>query len=149
MGRAAGRSALRCRWLPVVEPEPARGHRVLPRPRRSLVGGHCGLGDGLVLDGEIVAPDPATGAPDFARLQQRMHAKPSTALLAAVRVDYVVFDVLFADGISTMDQPYLARREILDGLDLEGGLIRVPPFWTEIDPDHLLVTAEQAGLKGL
>lgn len=80
---------------------------------------------------------------------QRMHAKPTTALLAAVRVEYIVFDVLFVDGISTMDQPYLARRQVLDGLAIEGGRIRVPPFWTDIDPDHLLVAAEQAGLEGI
>ncbi|NKY35545.1 ATP-dependent DNA ligase [Nocardia speluncae] len=104
---------------------------------------------GLVLDGEIVAPDPATGAPDFARLQQRMHSKPTSARLAGVRVEYVVFDVLFVDAVSTMDKPYLARREILDDLTLEGGLIRVPPFWTALDPEHLLAAAAQAGLEGI
>lgn len=56
---------------------------------------------------------------------------------------------LVVDGVATMDRPYLARREILDKLNLEGGLIRVPPFWTDIDPDHLLEAAEQAGLEGI
>ncbi|AHH20051.1 hypothetical protein NONO_c52710 [Nocardia nova SH22a] len=97
--------------------------------------GHAARGDGLVLGGEIVAPDPAAGAPDFARLQQRMHAKSTATLMAAVRGEYVVLDVLFVGGFSTTKQSYLARRAILDALDPEAGLIRVPPFWTDIDPD--------------
>ncbi|WP_267465385.1 ATP-dependent DNA ligase [Nocardia puris] len=107
------------------------------------------LGHGLVLDGEIVAPNPTNGVPDFGRLQQRMHATPTTALLAAVRVEYVIFDALFVDGTSTMHQPYLARRQILEDLDLEGGPIQVPPFWTDVDPDHLLAAADQTGLEGI
>ncbi|MFF5037589.1 ATP-dependent DNA ligase [Nocardia salmonicida] len=107
------------------------------------------LGDGLLLDGEIVAPDPATGAPSFGRLQRRMHARPTSALLDAIRVEFVVFDVLAVDGVSTMDQPYLARRELLRQLAIERGRIRVPPYWTDFDPAHLLDAAEQAGLEGV
>ncbi len=107
------------------------------------------LGDGLLLDGEIVAPDPDTGAPSFARLQRRMHTRPTRALLDEIRVEFVVFDLLAVDGVSTMDQPYLARRELLDRLAVERGRVRVPPFWTDFDPSHLLDAAEQAGLEGV
>ncbi|WP_084537647.1 ATP-dependent DNA ligase [Nocardia puris] len=107
------------------------------------------LGDGLLLDGEIVAPDPDTGAPSFARLQRRMHTRPTRALLDEIRVEFVVFDLLAVDGVSTMDQPYLARRALLDRLAVERGRVRVPPFWTDFDPSHLLDAAEQAGLEGV
>ncbi|MGY1980140.1 ATP-dependent DNA ligase [Nocardia gipuzkoensis] len=44
-------------------------------------------GTDMILDGEIVAPDPATGAPSFARLQQRMHlTRPTREAITAVPV---------------------------------------------------------------
>ncbi|MEV0342554.1 hypothetical protein AB0H49_26345 [Nocardia sp. NPDC050713] len=47
----------------------------------------------LILDGEIIAADPATGAPSFARLQQRMHLqRPSVELRRALPVQLFVFD---------------------------------------------------------
>ncbi|WP_069162935.1 ATP-dependent DNA ligase [Nocardia altamirensis] len=106
----------------------------------------------LLLDGELIAPDPATGAPIFGRLQRRMHViRPTTALIAAVRVEYIVFDVLAVSGESVMDQTYLARRALLDDLELAGGLIRVPPFWNlaEIGADRLLAAASEAGMEGI
>src|SRR3712207_4908598 len=51
-----------------------------------------------VLDGEIVALDPA-GRPSFHELQRRMHVvEPPSSLLSAVPVGYYVFDVLHLDG---------------------------------------------------
>ncbi len=92
---------------------------------------------GLVLDGEIVAPDPATGVPSFGRLQHRLGTRPSTALRAAVPVRYFVFDVLENAAESVMDLPYLERRERLDELHLDGGPIRVPPTWIGEDPERM------------
>ena len=72
----------------------------------------AGLGEQLgstpaVLDGELVAFD-AGGAPDFGRLQQRMHvADPAAArrLARTVPVVYLVFDVLHLDGRSDHRPP--------------------------------------------
>jgi bifunctional non-homologous end joining protein LigD len=75
-----------------------------------------------VLDGEIVAFDG--DRPSFALLQQRMHVVlPSAHLLAAVPVQYYVFDVLALDGRDLTDQPYAARRDILAGLRVGGGVV--------------------------
>src|ERR1700712_3327705 len=50
-----------------------------------------------VLDGELVAFDPATGRPSFGTLQSRMHIADRSAaqrLRARIPVTYVVFDLL-------------------------------------------------------
>ncbi|WP_216903484.1 ATP-dependent DNA ligase [Nocardia alni] len=104
---------------------------------------------GLVLDGEIVAPDPATGAPSFGRLQRRLGTRPSTALQKAVPGRYFMFDVLEIAAESVMDLTYLERRERLDELQLEGGPIRVPPMWIGEDPERMLRLAADAGLEGI
>jgi bifunctional non-homologous end joining protein LigD len=105
----------------------------------------------LVLDGEIVALDPAGGAPSFARLQLRMHvAKPTAQLLATVPVRLYLFDVLEIDGRAVVDQPYQRRREQLDQLDLNRELVQTPPWFTDAGrgPD-LLAAARESGLEGV
>jgi bifunctional non-homologous end joining protein LigD len=112
-----------------------------------------------VLDGEIVAFDGHR--PSFARLKQRMHVVlPSAHLLAAVPVQYYVFDVLALDGRDLTDQPYAARRNILAdrgggepdraaGLTLSGEHVRVPANFVDVDANAVLQAAEIAGLEGV
>ena len=59
----------------------------------------------VVLDGEIVAFDES-GRPSFELLQRRMHVESESTirrLVAEVPVTYVLFDMLWLDGHSTMD----------------------------------------------
>jgi bifunctional non-homologous end joining protein LigD len=109
-----------------------------------------GLDEGMVVDGELVAPD-ARGRPDFGRLQHRMHVTaPTAALIAEVPVQYVVFDLLRHGGRTTVGLSYLERRALLDGLDLGGaGVVRVPPNFTDIAGSVVLAAAEQQGLEGV
>ena len=107
-------------------------------------------GRDVLADGEIVAPDRATGAPSFARLQRRMHvADPKPDLLREFPVEYLAFDVLEVDGDPVMGSPYLARREHLDTLGLSGPRVRTPPFWSDIDAATMLTTASEHGLEGI
>jgi bifunctional non-homologous end joining protein LigD len=105
----------------------------------------------LVLDGEIVALDPARDAPSFARLQLRMHvAKPTAQLLATVPVQLYLFDVLEVDGHAIVDEPYQRRRQVLDELGLAGPLVQTPPWFTDADRGQdLLAAAREAGLEGV
>ncbi|MFC8043670.1 non-homologous end-joining DNA ligase [Nocardia sp. NPDC057353] len=104
----------------------------------------------LVVDGEIVAPDPRTGAPSFGRLQHRMHvAAPAAGLLEAYPVEFVVFDVLELDGESLLGKPYVERRERLAALELGGELVPVPPSWSGVRPAALLEVAAQHHLEGI
>jgi bifunctional non-homologous end joining protein LigD len=103
-----------------------------------------------VLDGEIVAFD-AQGRPSFAALAQRMHVSaPARArrLAESTPVTYVIFDLLWLDGHSLLERPYLERRRALAELGLRG------ERWQS--PDHIvgrgretLEASAAAGLEGI
>jgi bifunctional non-homologous end joining protein LigD len=79
----------------------------------------------VILDGEITVFDG--DRPSFAMLQRRMHvARPAAALVAAVPVTYVAFDLLW-QARSLLRRPYAQRRALLDGLGLAAGHLSVPP----------------------
>jgi bifunctional non-homologous end joining protein LigD len=104
----------------------------------------------LILDGEIVAPDPRTGAPSFGRLQRRMHViSPSAELLRGFPAQYLAFDVLTADDEVLLNLPYAERRERLAELALDRPLARTPPHYTDVDPDLLMEVAREHGLEGI
>jgi bifunctional non-homologous end joining protein LigD len=72
------------------------------------------LPSGLVLDGDLMAPDE-DGRPSFPRLSPRiLHGRPG------IHVTLVVFDVLRVEGMSTMENSYQERRRLLEELDLQG-----------------------------
>lgn len=104
----------------------------------------------VILDGEVIALDDAE-RPSFSRLQQRMHVRDAAAvrrLMKTVPVFYVVFDVLWLDGRSLLDAPWLERRDRLEELELSG------PAWLR-SPAHvgegadLLAAARQMKLEGI
>src|SRR5262249_53380090 len=83
----------------------------LVRPLASLPGE-------LVLDGEIAAwerlSDSAGRAMLFPELQKRLgRKKVAEALLASVPVAYLVFDILYCDGVLLINHPLDRRYEIL------------------------------------
>lgn len=103
-----------------------------------------------IVDGEILALD-ASGRPSFSMLQKRMHAEGGDnvrRLMKQVPVLYVLFDVLWADGASTMSLSYSERRRILEGLTIAG------PAW-QITPSHggqgtaMLRAAQNSHLEGV
>lgn len=103
-----------------------------------------------ILDGEIVALDE-NDRPSFPLLQNRMHVNDPVAierLVAEVPVRYLVFDLLHLDGRSTIDRPYLHRRDLLEQLTLVG------PSW-EVPPAHvgegaaMLAAARENQLEGI
>lgn len=103
----------------------------------------------VVLDGEIVAISDR-GRPDFGWLQQRMHVvSPSPALLRAVPVTLLLFDVLWLDGRSLVREPYTTRREVLEGLGLVGGPCWDTPPVFHGDGADALAVSRQADLEGV
>lgn len=86
-------------------------------------------GRAVVLDGEIIAMGEE-GSPSFARLQHRLGVTDRRSAERRSRdnpVSYMLFDVLYLDGAETMSLAYAQRREILEGLGLEGPCWRTPP----------------------
>ena len=114
------------------------------------------LGDALadheriVLDGEVVALDPATGRPDFGRLQPRMQAASpgSVARIAPeVPVTYVVFDLLELDGRTLTAAPYDERRAMLERTVPGGSGWLVAG--AQSDGQALLDAVDAQGLEGV
>ena len=70
-----------------------------------------------ILDGEIVAWEPAGRARPFSVLQQRLgRKKVSERMLREIPVAYLAFDVLYAGGELLIDRPLRERARVLDGL---------------------------------
>lgn len=106
------------------------------------------LYDDALLDAEIVVFDG--GRPSFGALAERMHVRsPRKALtLSTTRpVTLMVFDLLRLFGSDLTAQPWRARRELLERLDLHGRHWQVPPTYDDGVELHA-ATAEQ-GLEGV
>jgi bifunctional non-homologous end joining protein LigD len=114
-----------------------------------------GLGRALgarpaLLDGEIVALD-AEGRPSFERLQGRMHVAAEAAIrrrAESTPVTFMAFDVLHLDGRSTLARPWSERRELLEGLGLDGTAWKTPAAHRGDGAAFLGATHEQ-GLEGI
>ena len=114
-----------------------------------------GLGPALgstaaVLDGEIVAFDGER--PSFEQLQRRMHVGNERAvrrLMGEVPVVYVIFDLLWLDGHSTLALPYRERRKLLDELGLAAGRRGRRRPRTKGDGTALLDATKRLGLEGV
>ena len=103
-----------------------------------------------ILDGEVVALDDK-GRPRFQLIQSRMGLSSPAAVKAKMQqqpVDYVIFDLLHLDGRCVRDLSYLQRRELLEGLGLDGPRWSVPRYRLDGGVD-LLEAARRQGLEGV
>src|SRR5919199_2797413 len=85
-------------------------------------------GHSAILDGEIVGFDD-DGRPRFEALQQRMGLEGDHRIPARpdVPVAYMIFDLLYLEGRSLLNEPYEARRAHLEALALQAGHWATPP----------------------
>jgi bifunctional non-homologous end joining protein LigD len=103
-----------------------------------------------VLDGELVAFDDE-GRPSFGRLQQRIHQTSESVVRRRMRshpVTYVIFDLLYLEGRDLTAEPYHRRRELLEGLELEGESWQTPGYSVGHARELLAASAEQK-LEGI
>ncbi|MCI4039833.1 non-homologous end-joining DNA ligase [Streptomyces sp. TRM75563] len=104
-----------------------------------------------VLDGEVVALDDQDRS-DFERLQQRMGLSDSPAkaarMAARVPAHLMLFDVVHLDGQLLTGLPYAERRELLEGLGLDGPAWSTPAAIVGHGAQAWEV-ARDAGLEGL
>ena len=104
----------------------------------------------VILDGEVVALGE-DGRPSFERLQTRMHLASDSAVRRRMKdtpATYVIFDLLYLDGHSTMGLTYEERRELLARLELEGSAWRTPGYHRGEGRPLLDATAE-LGVEGV
>ena len=109
------------------------------------------IGHDVLFDGEVLAHRDGRVL-RFFELQRRLGRKQVGAdLRGEVPVVLVVFDLLWLDGRTLMDEPLTARRKLLEGLRLE------PPFLLArleeaTDPEHLdriFAETRERGNEGL
>lgn len=106
-------------------------------------------GSGMVLDGVVVALDDA-GRPSRRPLMRRTSTvTPSESLRARVPVGFVVTDLLWLDGRPLLRRPYAERRRLLEGLDIAGPHVLVPPSHPASEAGFVMEAAERFGLDGL
>ena len=87
------------------------------------------------------SPSTSEGRPDFQRLQPRMHLASESAVrrrVADTPATYMVFDVLYLNGHSTMALPYADRRKLLERLDARTRGLLVPRHATSATARALL-----------
>ena len=103
-----------------------------------------------IVDGEIVSFD-AAGRPSFGKLQHRMHLNDAYAIARLAEsepVFYVLFDVLYANGRSLLDECQSSRRKILEELTLLGSHWQVTPAHVG-EGNAMLEAAKANQLEGL
>lgn len=101
----------------------------------------------VILDGELVCLDHE-GRPDFAALRARLGRRPGSRSVRIAPAVLVCFDVLHLDGCVVRRLPYVARRELLASLGLEGPAWRAPRHFVGQAEQLLDATAEH-GLEGV
>ena len=104
----------------------------------------------MVLDGEVVALDEQ-GRPSFERLQARMHLASDSAVRRRMRdipATYMIFDLLYLDGHSTLSLTYEKRRELLERLELQGPAWRTPAYHRG-EGKALLAATRELGIEGV
>jgi bifunctional non-homologous end joining protein LigD len=103
-----------------------------------------------VLDGEVAA-FTEKGTPSFQLLQRRMGLSDARVIEQRRRetpVTFVAFDILHLDGESTRDLLYPERRELLEGLGVDGPSWQTPANHGGPGED-LLEAARRRGLEGI
>jgi ATP-dependent DNA ligase len=106
----------------------------------------------IVLDGEIVVIHD--GGLDFAALGSRLRPRSESASIQRLAEEHpatlIAFDILALGDSSLMDLPYLERRNALESLSVDGGLVRVTPMTRDrSEAKRWFVDVEGAGLDGL
>jgi bifunctional non-homologous end joining protein LigD len=130
--------------------ESRNGNDITPRYPELLSLGRALASTEAVLDGEVVAFDDS-GRPSFQKLQGRMHLTSEHVvrrLAASDPVAYLIFDLLWLDGRSLMELPYLERRERLIALGLQGDRWQTPAHHLG-DGAALLEASRAQGLEGI
>ncbi|HEX6643659.1 MAG TPA: non-homologous end-joining DNA ligase [Gemmatimonadales bacterium] len=135
----------------------AKAVQLFSRNRKPLESAYPEIADALlaavrvpaVLDGEVVAIDPATGVSSFSLLQQRMQLRDSTrARRTGVAVEYWLFDCLMLGGRDLRKLPLTERRAALEEAVTPGGPIRITPSF-DGGFEQLYRTACRHGAEGL
>src|SRR5207253_1097681 len=109
------------------------------------------IGHDVLFDGEVLAHRDGRVL-RFFELQRRLGRKQVDAVLRRdVPVVLVIFDVLWLDGRTLLDEPLTTRRKLLEGLGLEHPylLARLEEATDPDDLDRIFAETRERGNEGL
>lgn len=106
----------------------------------------------VILEGEALAYDPATGAiQPFQVTSQRRRVHNIAEMSATLPISLMAFDLLFIDGRDLTRSPYTERREALYGAIAPreglGGIHPSPAIITD-DPEQIVLFYEDSLVEG-
>jgi DNA ligase-1 len=113
------------------------------------------LGQGLVLDGELLAvdPDQPRRARPFAALQRRLGRKaPTEAMMSEVPAAFVAYDMLASSTTLVIANAWRDRRAMLEALPWRGDGAFIAPYrivGSEAEVDAAFDAARAAGNEGI
>ncbi len=119
-------------------------------PELAHMGEFLGM-SALVLDGEVVAFGD-DGRPSFARLQNRLHLsdpKEARRRASSDPVQFIAFDILYADGRSLMGDSYDERRSRLEALAFSGTNFTTTECFRDVSGKDVLRATTDNGLEGV
>jgi DNA ligase-1 len=114
----------------------------------------CVTVEELIIEGECVAIDPNTDEllPFQVVTQRRGRKYEITRMTKEIPVVLILFDILYVNGKSLLDLPYLQRRQTLEKSVRETNTIRIThPLITDssVELDKMIDTAAETGCEGL
>ena len=106
--------------------------------------------DQVILDGEAIGYDRATGALlPFQDTITRKRKHDVAEVSADIPLKFFIFDVLFVDGSGYLDTPLQERKDVLDKLLIENEHFVKTKFLTTSDPKELEEFHEEQLAEGL
>jgi len=103
----------------------------------------------FILDGEVIAL-AADGKPSFHEVMRRDGIRNAARVPRArqeVAVSYMVFDVLYADGVWTIDRPLKDRQRLLADILVPGPVVQ--PVASHPDGNALLQAVRAQNMEGI
>ncbi|SDE30776.1 bifunctional non-homologous end joining protein LigD [Paenibacillus sp. UNCCL117] len=104
----------------------------------------------FILDGELIALDPANNRPSFHEIMRRDALRRDSSverMRSQVPVTYMVFDLLFLDGVWVTDRPLAERQRLLgEALIPQPDVQLVQSF---SDPGSLMEVMVRHGMEGV
>jgi DNA ligase 1 len=121
-------------------------------PELTKIGEHVDANE-LILDSEVVGVDPTLmKILDFQTTMHRRRKNDIEDMVGKIPVTFQVYDVIYANGKSLMDEPYVKRREVLSSVIKNGSLLKVDDYTITKDPaliTKLHFELRKQGLEGV
>lgn len=118
-------------------------------PELRKIGDHVNAHE-LIIDAEVVGMDSTLmKILDFQTTMHRRRKNDIEEIVSKIPVTFQVFDIIYVDGKSLMDEPYVTRREMLRNIIKDGSLLKVDEYTITDNPSFITKMHQDLRAKGL